>query len=90
MLDVDLDEFRKIMATGNIVEEEMLKTFNKLSQEVLKITMEINNKYHTPEEIVDLFSELTGRKVDKSFRLFLPYYTDCEKNIQVGKNVFMP
>ena len=65
MQDVNLDEFRKIMATGNIVEDEMLKTFNKLSQEALKITMEINNKYHTPEEIVDLFSELTGRNVYK-------------------------
>ena len=89
MLDVDLDEFRKIMATGNIVEDEMLKTFNILSQEALKITMEINNKYHAPEEIVDLFSELTGRKVDKSFRLFPPFHTDCGKNIKVGKNVFI-
>ena len=89
MLDVDLDEFRKIMATGNIVEDEMLKTFNKLSQEALKITREINNKYHTPEEIVDLFSKLTGQKVDKSFRLFPPFHTDCGKNIKVGKNVFI-
>ena len=89
MLDVDLDEFRKIMATGNIVEDEMLKTFNILSQEALKVTMEINNKYHTPEEIVKLFSELTGRKVDKSFRLFPPFHTDCGKNIKVGKNVFI-
>lgn len=89
MLDVDLDDFRKIMATGNIVEDEMLKTFNILSQEALKVTMEINNKYHTPEEIVELFSELTGRKVDKSFRLFPPFHTDCGKNIKVGKNVFI-
>ena len=89
MLNVDLGEFRKIMATGNIVEDEMLKTFNILSQEALKVTMEINNKYHTPEEIVELFSELTGRKVDKSFRLFPPFHTDCGKNIKVGKNVFI-
>ena len=89
MLDVDLDEFRELMATGNIVEDEMLKTFNILSQEALKITMEINNKYHTPEEIVEFFSELTGRKVDKSFRLFPPFHTDCGKNIKVGKNVFI-
>ena len=89
MLDVDLDEFRKIMATGNIVKDEMLKTLNILSQEALKVTMEINNKYHTPEEIVELFSELTGRKVDKSFRLFPPFHTDCGKNIKVGKNVFI-
>ena len=89
MQDVNLDEFRKIMATGNIVEDKMLKTFNKLSQEALKITMKMNNKYHTSEEIVDLFSELTGRKVDKSFRLFPPFHTDCGKNIKVGKNVFI-
>ena len=89
MIDIDLDNFRKIMATGNIVEDEMLKIFNKLSQEALKITMELNNKYHTPEEIVDLFSELTGRNVDKSFRLFPPFHTDCGKNIKVGKNVFI-
>ena len=89
MSDIDLDEFRAIMASGKCVEGEMLKIFNILSQEALKITMEINNKYHTPEEIVDLFSKLTERKVDKTFRLFPPFYTDCGKNIVVGKNVFI-
>ena len=86
---IDVDEFRKIMARGEPVEGEMLKAFHRLSQEALKITMEINNKYHTELEIVDLFSKLTGRKVDKSFRLFPPFYTDCGKNIKVGKNVFI-
>jgi len=89
MTDLDLDEFRSIMTKGEIVENEMLKTFHKLSQEALKITMEINNKYHTEEEIVNLFSKLTGREVDKSFRLFPPFHTDCGKNIKVGKNVFI-
>ena len=89
MADIDLDKFREIMATGNIVEGEMLKTFHQLSQEALKITMEINNKYHTEEELVDLFSKLTGKKVDKSFRLFPPFHTDCGKSITVGKNVFI-
>jgi len=89
MVDVDLDEFRKMMARGKLVEGQMLNVFHILAQEALKITMEINNKYHTPEEIVDLFSELTGRKVDKSFRLFPPFHTDCGKNIKVGKNVFI-
>ena len=89
MKGINLDEFRRIMASVKCVEGEMLKTFGILSQEAIKITMEINNKYHTPEEIVDLFSELTGRKVDKTFRLFPPFYTDCGKNITVGKNVFI-
>ena len=89
MADIDLDKFRQIMASGKLVEGDMLKMFHKLSQEALKITMEINNKYHKEEEIVELFSKLTGRKVDKSFRLFPPFYTDCGKNIKIGKNVFI-
>ena len=89
MENIDLDEFRAIMASEKIVEKEMLKTFHKLSQQALKITMEINNKYHTEDEIIELFSELTGKKVDKTFRLFPPFYTDCGKNITVGKNVFI-
>ena len=89
MSDIDIDKFRKIMATGELVESEMLQTFHKLSQEALKVTMEINNKYHSEEEIVELFSGLTGRDVDKTFRLFPPFYTDCGKNIKLGKNVFI-
>lgn len=45
--------------------------------------------YRIPEEIVAIFSKLTGKKVDDSFRLFPPFYTDCGKNISVGKNVFI-
>ena len=89
MNDINLDEFYEYMASGKLVEEKMLKVFNELSQQALKITMELNNKYHTPEEIVELFSKLTGKKVDKSFRLFPPFHTDCGKNITVGKNVFI-
>lgn len=84
-----LEKFYKFMAEEKPVEEEMLGIFNELSQEALKITVEMNNKYHTPEEIVSLFSKLTGKKVDPSFRLFPPFYTDCGKNITVGKNVFI-
>ena len=89
--EMTLKEFREQMATQNVVKlsSDMMRLFNVYSQEALKITMEINNKYHTPEEIVDLFSELTGREVDKTFRLFPPFYTDCGKNIIVGKNVFI-
>ena len=30
-----------------------------------------------------------GRPVDKSFKLFPPFYTDFGKNIKVGRNVFI-
>ena len=84
-------EFRKLMSEGTYVKEgsKLFDMFDLLSQEAINITMKINNKYHTPEEIVELMSELTGRKIDKSFRLFPPFYTDCGKNIKIGKNVFI-
>lgn len=62
---------------------------HKLSQEALQITAKLNNAYRTPDEIRQLFSELIGKEVDESFAMFPPFYTDCGKNITVGKNVFI-
>ncbi len=62
---------------------------HELSQEALRITTKLNSSYHTPEEVRKLFSELTGKPVDVSFGLFPPFYTDCGKNITIGKNVFI-
>lgn len=61
----------------------------KLSQEAMQITCELNASYHTPEEIIKIFSKLIGKPVDDTFRMFPPFYTDCGKNITVGKNVFI-
>ncbi|MCH5186609.1 MAG: sugar O-acetyltransferase, partial [Oscillospiraceae bacterium] len=60
-----------------------------LSLEAMKITSEINNKFHTPQEIRELFSRLTGKPIDEGFSLFPPFTTDCGKNITLGKNVFI-
>lgn len=34
-------------------------------------------------------SYLIGKKVDETFRIFPPFYTDFGKNITLGKNVFI-
>ena len=34
-------------------------------------------------------SELTGADVDENFGLFPPFYTDCGKNIHLGKGIFI-
>ena len=49
--------------------------------------MEINNRYHTPDEINALMSELIGEPVELG--LFPPFYTDCGKNIHLGRGVFI-
>lgn len=84
-------QFIEEMNTQNKIEigSEAFELMHELSQEALKLTMELNNKYHTPEKIVEIFSQITGKDVDKTFRMFPPFYTDCGKNITVGKNVFI-
>ena len=60
-----------------------------LFQEAIRISMELDNQYHTPEEIREIMGRLTGKKIDDSFRLFPPFYTDFGKNITIGKDVFI-
>ncbi|MCP8386569.1 sugar O-acetyltransferase [Clostridioides difficile] len=70
-------------------DEEKKLTADELFQEAIKITMEMNNQYHTPGELREIMSRLTGKKVDDTFRLFPPFYTDFGKNISIGKDVFI-
>ncbi len=57
--------------------------------EAQKIIAEINTGYHTPQEVSELFSRLIGARVDPSFWMLPPFYTDFGKNIRVGRNVFI-
>lgn len=68
---------------------ERSKLFRELCQEALRIGMEMNTTYHTPEELVQLMSTLIGKEVDPTFRLFPPFYTDFGKNITLGKDIFI-
>ena len=84
------ETFIIIMNTGEKIQcgSEVHRYMGMLSQEAMKITAKINCGYHEPEEIRELFSLLTGREVDESFGMFPPFYTDCGKNIHIGRNVF--
>lgn len=86
-----VDEFRKIMEQPGDVphDSDMQQLFDKMAQEAIEITMEINNKYHDPAELNDLMCQLVGDYVPKSLKVFPPFYTDCGKNIHIGENVFI-
>ena len=88
---MDIQEFRQAMARQEYVNSEsgLLQMFHKLAQDALKITSQINNGYHSPEEIKELFSKLIGKKVPDTFCLFPPFYSECGKNITIGENVFI-
>ncbi|MBC8528527.1 sugar O-acetyltransferase [Christensenellaceae bacterium NSJ-44] len=87
---MELKEFLEIMDSGKEVDatSQTQQFMLDAAQEALKLTAELNSGYHTPQEICMIFSKIIGKRVDPSFRLFPPFYTDCGKNITIGKNVF--
>lgn len=88
---MNLEQFLEHLNSGKPVKggSEAHLFMHGVSQEALKITAEINGSYHEPEELRALFSRLIGQPVDESFAMFPPFYTDCGKNIHIGKRVFI-
>ena len=86
-----VEEFRKTMAEVEYIPagSALHQAFHAFSQEALKITAELNNAYHTPEEVRALMSQLTASEIDESFAMFPPFHTDCGKNTKIGKRVFI-
>ena len=88
---MNTSEFIKIMDSGAevIAKSDTHLYMTYLSNEAMKITSELNNAYHTPEEIGVLMEKLTGRPFPDGAYMFPPFYTDCGKNTKLGKNVFI-
>ena len=86
-----VEEFRKAMAGTKYIPagSELHRAFHAFSQEALKITAKLNGQYHTPDEVRQMMAELTASEIDESFGMFPPFYTDCGKNIKIGKRVFI-
>lgn len=84
-------EFNKKMEQKSYItaHSEMHIFMHQMSEEARKITMELNQVYHTSLEVRALFSKLIGKEIDENFSLFPPFYTDYGKNIALGKNVFI-
>lgn len=88
---MELEEFLEGINKGEVIKANSplhLKMCS-LSQDALKLTSELNGSYHEPEEIREIMTELTGKTIDETFSLFPPFYTDCGKNLRIGKNVFI-
>ena len=87
---MDLEKFLNYMKSQKKVEagSEIHRYMLELS-EARKITMDLNSKFYTQEEIRELMRKLTRKNIDESFCMFPPFYTDCGKNIEIGKNVWV-
>ena len=84
-------EFIRIMNTKEkaILRSEVGVKMHLMTQEAMKITNLMNNKYLPPADLRRYMSVLIGQELDEGFGLFPPFFTDCGKNIHLGKNVFI-
>ena len=84
---MDLQTYLARMNAGQPIEGggELHQFMRALNEEAMRLTCDLNGTFHTQEEIRAIFSRLIGKPVDKSFRLFPPFYTNCGKNTTVGK-----
>lgn len=88
---MDTNDLLKYSKSGEVVVggSKLHEVMHNAAQEALRLTFELNGKYNTPEEVREIFSKIIGKEVDETFNMFPPFYTDCGKNISIGKNVFI-
>ncbi len=88
---MELDYFLNYLNSGKevIANSDIHNYMTELSNEAMKITDELNNKYNPPQKVREIFFKLINKPLDNTFTLFPPFYTNCGKNIEIGKNVFI-
>lgn len=88
---MDEQEYLDRLLAGEAVEagSEMHLMMHDMSQEAIRICMEINSRYHASDELKALMEELTGRPIPEGFALFPPFNADCGRNIHFGEGVFV-
>ncbi len=69
---MDLQTYLARMNAGQPIEGggELHQFMRALNEEAMRLTCDLNGTFHTQEEIRAIFSQLIGKPVDKSFRLF--------------------
>lgn len=88
---MELHEFLDHCNSGAVIEggSEAHRFMHAASQEALRTLARLNGSYRTPEEVLALMSELTGRPVPESLAVFPPFYSEFGKNLHLGEDVFI-
>lgn len=87
---MELQEFLDYMNAGKrvLAGSEVHQFMRAASFEVMELTYKLSAS-HDLGEIQELFAQITGKPVNRTFALFPPFYTDFGKNITVEDGVFI-
>ena len=85
----DIFERDKCGETISLTDPDYPKIFDVIRRATKK-TAALNNLVTDDfNQIREMFSDLIGKKLDESFAMIPPFYTDFGLNIEIGKNVFI-
>jgi acetyltransferase-like isoleucine patch superfamily enzyme len=81
--------FERMLAGGMIRNDDpqMSKAWEIVFR-TIKLSAALNDSTDV-EQIRERLSEITGREIDKTTTVFVPFYTNFGQHIKLGKNVFI-
>ena len=88
---MDLQSLLDFMNAGNalVAGTDAYKCMVAYSNEARRLTAQLNNGWHEPEDMRRLVSQIFGYAVPDSLMLWPPFHCDFGKNVRVGENVFV-
>ena len=67
----------------------LFRVMHAAALESMRITADLNARYHEESEVRAFLAHLTHARIDASVTLFPPFYADFGRNIRIGKDVFI-
>jgi acetyltransferase-like isoleucine patch superfamily enzyme len=86
----DNDDIFTALLAGGIIrnDDARMSEVWEVVFRTLKLTPVLNSSTDA-DQIRERLSEIIGSEIDKSTMIFVPFYTNFGKHIQLGKNVFI-
>lgn len=70
-------------------DSEQFKEIHKVKSGNDRLLSQMNRSSETKDETRCILEQITGREIDSSVSISLPFYTDYGRNIRFGRNIFI-
>lgn len=88
---MDNGEFLQFVSGASVIKagSDAHMHMHSLARRSSEILRDFNAGLTEEKDVHVVFSQLTEREVDPTFRCFAPFYSECGINIRLGRNVFV-
>lgn len=70
-------------------DDEIFFQINEVLEQTAVLMSELNYGYKNQNEIRNYLKKITGKEIDKSTQILLPFNTDFGLNIKLGRDIFI-